>query len=417
MLGWVLVGISTFQAISTVARMGSGFKSVYPLWVSPLSNLCIVGLMYWPFVRGKTGKFFVPLLVVLITISSILNTYLSSMTRLAPSPNISIVVEGNQNLTIPFELSELMLIMASWQLIPLLFIPLIMVAWQYGFKAVIRYITFSTLLDALVFFSFVNTNEVFVALISVFGILMTRTFTYLVAGFLVTRMMAAQREQREELRQANQQLLGYAMTQEQLATSRERNRLAREMHDTVAHTLSGLAVQLGAIKALWKKEPANAEAKLDDAIQTTRDGLNETRRALQALRAAPLEDLGLALALQSLAKSASERCGAALTVDIPITSLELAPNISQAFYRAGQEILENIARHAEADHITLRLTLVNHVLTLQITDNGIGFNPEASEQDTYGLRGLEERADLIGGEVVIDSQPGQGTTVTFSAGV
>jgi signal transduction histidine kinase len=247
--------------------------------------------------------------------------------------------------------------------------------------------------------------------------MMTRTLTFLVVGFLVSRMMAAQRQQRRELQHANQQLLGYTITLEQLTTSRERNRLARELHDTLAHTLSGLAVQLGAIKALWKRDEPEAQNKLDDAISTARSGLNETRRALQSLRAEPLEDLGLGLAIKELAKSASARCGASVTLEMPELSDKLPPNISQAFYRAAQETLENIVRHSEATHVTLMMTYANEVLTLQITDDGIGFNPEDIESDTYGLRGLQERAELIGGRCVIDSRPGQSTTITFSAGV
>jgi len=417
LLSWVLVGISIIQAISIYLRIGLFDIAIHPLWIFPFGNILILSLLYWPWVRKKTEKIFIPTLVVITTVSSILTTYLTSLIRSNPAVTISILVEGSRNLTIPFEIYEFSLVLASWQLIPLLFIPLIMVAWQYNFKAVMAYIAGSTVLDIIVLLSILNEGEVFILVVSIVGVMMTRTLTFLVVGFLVSRMMAAQRQQRRELQHANQQLLGYTITLEQLTTSRERNRLARELHDTLAHTLSGLAVQLGAIKALWKRDEPEAQNKLDDAISTARSGLNETRRALQSLRAEPLEDLGLGLAIKELAKSASARCGASVTLEMPELSDKLPPNISQAFYRAAQETLENIVRHSEATHITLMMTYANEVLTLQITDDGIGFNPEDIESDTYGLRGLQERAELIGGRCVIDSRPGQSTTITFSAGV
>lgn len=417
LLSWVLVVISLFQMVSIYLHMGVVDMTINPLWIFPFGNFLILGLLYWPSARKKTGPYFVPILIVLATIEGIFRTYLTAMIRFDPSVSISILIEGVQNLTIPFEAYEISLIIASWQLIPLLFIPLIMVAWQYNFKSVIGYVIGSTLLELTIFLTFFDGNSVFLFVISILGVLATRTFTFLVVGFLVSRMMSAQREQQRELQQAHQQLLGYTMTLEQLATTRERNRLARELHDTIAHTLSALAVQLGAIKALWNKENSSAEEKLDDAIQTTRSGLNETRRALQALRASPLEDLGLCLAVRDLAKTAAARSGASITIEIPEIPVEISPEISQAFYRAAQESFENILRHSEAKHITLVMAYQSGELTLQVSDDGIGFDPAHLESDTYGLQGLKERAELINGRCVIDSQPGKGTTIIFSAGV
>lgn len=413
LLSWVLVGISSIQTVSIFLRLGWDALLIDPLWVIPFSNLLMLGLLYWPWARKKTGKLFVPLLVFLATGGGIVRTYLTSMLRFNPDVTISILVEGNQNLTIPFEFFEFSLILTSWQLIPLLFIPLIMVAWQYNFKSVVAFVVGSTLLDILVFLLITGDNEIFLSFLNVSGVLFTRTITFLVVGFLVTRMMAAQRQQRRELKAANRQLLGYTMTLEHLTTSRERNRLARELHDTLAHTLSGLAVHLGAVSALWDPQPAQARQKLEEAITATREGLNETRRALQALRAEPLEDLGLCLALQELARSAAARCGAELTLDLPENSLDVPPDLSQAFYRAAQETLENIVRHAQARQIWLTLEKSGGTLTLTIQDNGIGFDPQNSSSDTYGLRGLRERAELINGSLEITSQPGEGTVIRF----
>jgi signal transduction histidine kinase len=312
---------------------------------------------------------------------------------------------------------EFSLVLASWQLIPLLLIPLIMVAWQYNFKGVLLFTLGSTILDIIALLIILNKTNAVISIFSILGVLITRVFTFQVVGFLITRMMAAQRQQQRELRHANQRLLGYTMTLEQLTTSRERNRLARELHDTLAHTLSGLAVQLGAIKALWERDEEEAQKKLNEAIDATRSGLNETRRALQALRAEPLENMGLGLALEELARSAASRCGADLSLEIGEIPNEIPPDFSQAYYRAAQEGLENIVRYAEASCILLALDTIDGTLTMRIEDNGIGFNTEDVRADAFGLRGIHERAELLNGSFIIDSKPGRGTNLIFRAEV
>src|SRR5512142_1209627 len=167
--------------------------------------------------------------------------------------------------------------------------------------------------------------------------------------------MQRQREQRQSLVEANRQVRHYAATLEQLAVTQERNRMSRELHDTLAHTLSGLAVQLEAARSLWRSSPERSHAMLEDALLATRSGLTESRKAIQALRASPLEDLGLTLALRTLAESAASRSGAALDLAIPATLEKLAPDVEQCLFRVAQEALENIVRHAEAQSITVRL--------------------------------------------------------------
>src|SRR5439155_20678930 len=128
----------------------------------------------------------------------------------------------------------------------------------------------------------------------------------------------------------------HAGTLESLAVSRERNRMARELHDTLAHTLSGLSVQLETVEAYWDVEPRTAHAMLDRALEATRDGLQETRRALKALRASPLDDLGLGLALRRMAESAVARANIELDLEIPEQVPPLAPDVEHCIYRVAQ---------------------------------------------------------------------------------
>jgi signal transduction histidine kinase len=195
--------------------------------------------------------------------------------------------------------------------------------------------------------------------------------------------------------------------------------LARELHDTLAHTLSGMAVQLEAAKTSWDADPAEARALLEQSLKTTRSGLTETRRALQALRAAPLEDLGLVLAVRALAESVAAQTGVTLTWQGPDTTQDaahvenLSLDVEQCVYRVAQESLENVARHAGAKHLTVQLTQDKGRLTLQVTDDGRGFDLSKATAHNHrlGLKGMRERTEMMGGILQVESRPGSGTTI------
>ena len=138
---------------------------------------------------------------------------------------------------------------------------------------------------------------------SLLGILFIQIVAFLLVGHMLGNLVKVQREQRQRLTEANARLAQHASTVEQLTISQERNRLARELHDVLAHTLSGVAVELEGLRATMQRDPEQATALLNHSLQAIREGLTETRRALQELRAKPLEDLGLALAIQTLAES------------------------------------------------------------------------------------------------------------------
>jgi signal transduction histidine kinase len=249
------------------------------------------------------------------------------------------------------------------------------------------------------------------------GALFIRTISFIVVGYMVVRLMTTQREQRRALAEANTQLAHYAAALEQLATSRERNRLARELHDTLAHSLSGIAVQLEAVKTLWENSPEDARAMLEQSLATTRSGLTETRRALQALRASPLEDLGLALAVRSLAESVAARNGLALDLEAPERLENLSPDLEQGIYRVVQEALENITQHAHARNVKVQLSQTDGHFTLTISDDGKGFQMESVDMiNQFGLQGMRERTEMLGGDLEVESQPGRGTTIRLAWG-
>ena len=241
--------------------------------------------------------------------------------------------------------------------------------------------------------------------------------SYLIVGWLVVSMMDGQRAQRRQLELANARLSQYATTLEQLTLSRERNRLARELHDVLAHTLSGVAVELEAVRALWDTEPDRARAMLGNSLASTREGLTETRRALQALRASPLEDIGLGLAVRAQAESTAARLGLDLEIEIDEDLGELRSDVEQCFYRVAQESLTNAAQHAGARKIRLALTHGDGRLRLEIADDGQGFDSDQVDQDSqFGLQGMRERAEMIGARFTLDSAPGMGTRIALTYG-
>ena len=197
-----------------------------------------------------------------------------------------------------------------------------------------------------------------------------------------------------------------------MTVSRERNRIARELHDTLAHTLSSVAVELEAVKTLVKRKPAEALKLVDQSLGITRNGLNETRKALQDLRALPIEDLGLSLALKTQVESIAERSGIKVKTRISRGMDKVPPDAAYCIYRVAQEGLENIVRHSGAHQVVLKLVRSDDHLSLILQDDGQGFDPRSVDgREKFGLRGMNERAEMLGGKLVVDSQPGKGTTI------
>lgn len=211
-------------------------------------------------------------------------------------------------------------------------------------------------------------------------------------------------------------LLGVAVERARLharrleaAQTEERNRLAREIHDTIAQDLSAIAFQLEAAEALLAQQtdPERVRRSVTAALDLTRKGLEEARRSVLDLRAAPLEGRTLPAALAAL----TEEAGPAVSFESSPASVPLPPAVEVGLYRIAQEALQNALRHAEAAHVLLRLEISSERVRLTVEDDGKGF-PEGSATSRFGLVGMQERARLLGGSFQVESSPGAGTRIT-----
>jgi two-component system NarL family sensor kinase len=204
------------------------------------------------------------------------------------------------------------------------------------------------------------------------------------------------------------------------AQTEERNRLAREIHDTIAQDLTAIAFQLEAAEALLtqRAEPERVQRSVTAALDLARKGLDEARRSVLDLRAAPLEGRTLPAALTALAAEANIGSGNAPAVifEADSTQASLPPALEVGLYRIAQEALQNALLHADATRVTLHLEISPERIRLIIRDDGRGFAIENAAgghaTSRFGLIGMRERARLLGGSFLIESSPGAGTRIT-----
>jgi len=189
----------------------------------------------------------------------------------------------------------------------------------------------------------------------------------------------------------------------------ERQRIARELHDEVGQTLTGVMLQ---VEGLAATIPEQSREQLDELRETARHGTEEVRRIVRRLRPEALEDLGLQSALAALATAIGEQ--ARLRIERRLEPrLPLSQEQELVVYRIAQEALTNVARHAEAAHVHLNLERASENVVLTVRDDGRGLPPDAF-RSSEGIRGMRERAMLIGAQLTIAEPPSGGTEVRLS---
>ena len=195
-----------------------------------------------------------------------------------------------------------------------------------------------------------------------------------------------------------------------LARAEERTRLAREIHDTLAQGLTAIGLDIeGALRHL-EGSPDRARERLERALATTRESLEEARRSVLDLRAAPLAGRPLAEALAALGRVFTSETG--VRVHVRVEGAEALPlRVEADLYRVAQEALANVRKHAAATQVEVALRRTGRDVVLSVRDDGVGFAPGRAAEGHHGVMGMRERAKLLGGQLRIASRPGRGTTI------
>jgi len=216
--------------------------------------------------------------------------------------------------------------------------------------------------------------------------------------------------------QEREKLLGDLLHQAVGAQEAERQRIARELHDATGQSLTAIALGLRGTESMLEREPSTAVEHIQTLKSFTTDALGELRQLISDLRPSQLDDLGLVAALQWYIQEFEKRYAIQTDFLVEGNRVRLPAEYDTVLFRITQEALINVAKHARASHVVVKLEIQPAQIDLSIRDDGRGFDPELlvrgdSSQRGWGLLGIQERASLLGGQYQIDSEPGRGTHV------
>ena len=215
----------------------------------------------------------------------------------------------------------------------------------------------------------------------------------------------------EELRRSKEELRTFAAAAN-LAREQEQSRLARELHDELGQTLTALQMDAAWCKGRVPEGDPMSLARHAKMETTLKETVAATRRIATGLRPLMLDDLGLVPAVDWLVETFTQRHGIPCVLAVEGGEVELPSAQATAVFRIVQESLVNVGKHAQAKHVKVSIESADGMLTVRVVDDGVGFSMAAPRKaDSHGLLGLRERALLSGGDVTIDSAPGQGTSV------
>ncbi|MCC7360781.1 MAG: sensor histidine kinase [Anaerolineales bacterium] len=269
----------------------------------------------------------------------------------------------------------------------------------------------SLLIFALVFIASPDLNLAALRADRVMGPLIGWAASMVLYFFIhyITRTSAARGRLVAELRAAQAKLEAARARDAELAALRERERLARDLHDSLGHALVAISVQLEAIQRLYRVDAERAAAQVDTLKAATRAATDELRRSLAGLRASGLGDRPLDEALRSLAVDTGRQHDLDVTCRVEPGSARLTPAAAEALWRVAQEALTNVARHAQARRVEVTLTFTPEAARLSVRDDGRGLPEDAATLAAaghYGLSGLRERLAAVGGALTLANDGG-----------
>ncbi len=236
------------------------------------------------------------------------------------------------------------------------------------------------------------------------------TLALLFVFLLVDALLSVHRNQ-QKLVIAHAQLQQYALRVEDQAALQERNRIAREIHDSIGHSLTAQTILLENVLLFWEQDTERAKSYLLDAKDSSYQSLKDVSRAVAALRDSPQTEESLQVAIIDMVEKVCQSTLMTPVHEINITA-PLSDELSMATYRIVQEALTNVVKHAQATQLSVRVSTKPQSLYAQVLDNGMGFDP-GQNTTGFGLRGMKERAISLGGTCQIWSSPGSGCRISF----
>lgn len=232
----------------------------------------------------------------------------------------------------------------------------------------------------------------------------------LLVGYFATvvRQSAERQQLIDELRRTQTEL---KEVERRAGVLTERQRLARDIHDTLTQGFASIAMLLEAATASLPND-APGRRHVDRALQTARDNLAESRRIVWEMRPAALVDASLGEALRDLAQRLSDDIGIEVATNVTGRPVTLEAGEENEILRVAQEALNNIRRHAGASRVNMTLSYMEEAVVLDVEDDGVGITSESASKGT-GMRSMRERAETLGGRLIVESSPGDGTTVAL----
>lgn len=238
----------------------------------------------------------------------------------------------------------------------------------------------------------------------------------IILGVWITAIIGQSMQRRRLIEQLEATQAELAAAERRAGILEERQRLARDIHDTLAQGFTSIVMHLEAADQALPDDLDTLQKHLDRARETARTSLEQARRVVHALRPQSLDQRSLPDAIERTAVRWQEETGTPVTTTITGDPVPLHPDIEVTLLRAAQEALANIRKHAQATAVQLTLSYIDDVVVLDVQDNGVAFEGAAASplSGGYGLQAMRERAEQHGGSVTLESEPGEGTTVVVS---
>jgi len=269
--------------------------------------------------------------------------------------------------------------------------------------------------------SIVIYDQRFIAWLIYFGIVVIQTVAVWIGLWGGAKLSDTAEERRHTVQRLEETLAENAGLHAQLVAQAheagvldERQRMAREIHDTIAQGLTGVITQIEAAEQSWGDEE-ELRRHLNLAEGIARESLEEARRSVQAIRPGPLDDSRLPEALAEVAARWSDASEVNVAVRTTGDPQPLHPDVEVTLLRAAQESLANIAKHARASRAVVTLSFMDRAVALDIRDDGTGFDPEVRVGEGHiGLAAMRQRVEDVNGEMEVESAPGEGTAIAIT---